>query len=97
MSLPTLPLALRCAPRMPENPGRPSRPSLRLYGRATATPIQESPLADRLPAGAPGPDKARQVVEIEVDKAQTSCGFGVPIYEFVGERPPEARGRRFRQ
>jgi hypothetical protein len=70
---------------------------VRLYGRATATPIQESPLADRLLAGAPSPDKARQVVEIEVDKTQTSCGFGVPIYEFVGERPPEARGRRFRQ
>lgn len=29
----------------------------------------------------------RQIIIVEVESAQTSCGFGVPIYEFKEERP----------
>jgi hypothetical protein len=29
---------------------------------------------------------ARQVFELTLDKVQTSCGFGVPLYAFQGER-----------
>ena len=29
----------------------------------------------------------RQIIVLEVESAQTSCGFGVPIYEFKEERP----------
>lgn len=28
----------------------------------------------------------RQIIVLEVESVQTSCGFGVPIYEFQGER-----------
>jgi hypothetical protein len=28
----------------------------------------------------------RQLIVIDVHKVQTSCGFGVPLYEHVGER-----------
>jgi hypothetical protein len=28
----------------------------------------------------------RQVVVAEVERVQTSCGFGVPVMEFAGER-----------
>ncbi|MBW4650462.1 MAG: pyridoxamine 5'-phosphate oxidase family protein [Kastovskya adunca ATA6-11-RM4] len=28
----------------------------------------------------------RQIVVLKVDSVQTSCGFGVPLYEFQGER-----------
>ena len=28
----------------------------------------------------------RQIIVLEVDSAQTSCGFGVPVYEFKEER-----------
>lgn len=29
----------------------------------------------------------RQIIVAEIDLVGTSCGFGVPIFEFVGERP----------
>ncbi len=29
---------------------------------------------------------ARQIIEMQIESAQTSCGNGVPIYEFVEER-----------
>ena len=34
---------------------------------------------------------ARQIVVLEVDLVQTSCGFGVPLYDYRGERPALAR------
>lgn len=30
---------------------------------------------------------ARQIVAIDIDLVQTSCGYGVPAYEYRGERP----------
>ena len=30
---------------------------------------------------------ARQMVELTVEMVQTSCGYGVPTYDYVGERP----------
>ena len=30
---------------------------------------------------------ARQVVFLDIDLVQTSCGFGVPLFEHTGERP----------
>lgn len=32
---------------------------------------------------------ARQVIDVEVDLVQTSCGTGVPVYEFKQDRGPE--------
>ena len=29
---------------------------------------------------------ARQVFDIAVRECQTSCGFGVPLYDFIGQR-----------
>lgn len=29
---------------------------------------------------------ARQIFDIQIDMVQTSCGFGVPLYEYQGER-----------
>lgn len=28
----------------------------------------------------------RQIIEVKIESAQTSCGYGVPMMEFVGER-----------
>ncbi len=55
---------------------------VRLYGHATAQPFEESAVAD-LVLSAPSDDielAQRQVVEIEIDYTQTSCGYGVPVY-----------------
>jgi hypothetical protein len=71
---------------------------VRLFGRARATSLAESPLAQLLlersaaePKGA-----ARQVIEVEIDKTMTSCGYGVPVMKFVRERRPVDRGRRYK-
>ncbi|MEM7444387.1 MAG: pyridoxamine 5'-phosphate oxidase family protein [Pseudomonadota bacterium] len=32
------------------------------------------------------PHNARQIVRLEIDMVQTSCGFGVPFFDYVGER-----------
>ena len=29
---------------------------------------------------------ARQLVEVEIEQVQTSCGMGVPLYHYIGER-----------
>ena len=30
---------------------------------------------------------ARQMVVLEIDLVQTSCGYGVPLFDYIGERP----------
>jgi hypothetical protein len=72
--------------------------TVRLFGRATVTPVADSPLAALLlqhPArelkGA-----ARQVIEIEIDNTMTSCGYGVPVMQLVRDRRAADRGRRYK-
>jgi hypothetical protein len=58
---------------------------LRLYGRGR-TVLPESvewprlvPLFTLLPS-------TRQILVADIDRVQTSCGYGVPLYEYQGER-----------
>jgi hypothetical protein len=70
---------------------------VRLYGRARITPIEESPLAERLlarPAESIGLPQ-RHIVEIDVESTATSCGYGVPVLEFRADRTKAGRGRRY--
>ena len=72
---------------------------VRLYGKATVTPVEESPLAARLLAS-PAGDLAlpsRQVIDIHVYRTTTSCGYGVPVASFQRERTTEDRGRRYKE
>jgi hypothetical protein len=71
---------------------------VRLFGRATVTPLDESPLKDLLLR-----DQAkslelpmRQAIEIRVDRTQTSCGYGVPVFQFKSQRVRAERGRRYK-
>ncbi len=72
---------------------------VRLFGHARVTDLAGSPLAPRLlengavDLNAP----ARQVIEIDVERTVTSCGFGVPVMERVRERRKADRGKRYRQ
>lgn len=71
---------------------------VRMYGRAVARPFEESPVAD-LVRSAPAEDielPERQVIEVAIEHTQTSCGYGVPVYEYVGERTRAERGRRYK-
>lgn len=71
---------------------------VRLYGRARAMPIADSPLADML-LEMPADEIAlprRQVIDIQVEKTSTSCGYGVPIMTFERERTIGDRGRLYK-
>jgi predicted pyridoxine 5'-phosphate oxidase superfamily flavin-nucleotide-binding protein len=62
---------------------------LRLYGTgwiiARGSAEYAGLLAERF-AGAE-PLGARQMVRLDFDLVQTSCGFGVPLFDYRGERP----------
>jgi hypothetical protein len=59
---------------------------LRLYGRGRLI-LKNDPAWSEMIARFPALPGARQIVVMDVHSAQTSCGFGVPFYEFKGERP----------
>jgi hypothetical protein len=69
---------------------------VRLYGKATATPLAESALASVLLENAAPEARPRQVIEVEIESTMTSCGYGVPVMEFVRERGAEGRGRKYK-
>lgn len=58
---------------------------LRLYGHARVIHHREAEWANlsTLFPSAPG---ARQIFDVAIDLVQTSCGFGVPYFDFRGER-----------
>jgi hypothetical protein len=61
---------------------------LRLYGRGASFPRTSEDYTALLASafGNQEPLGARQIVRIDIDLVQTSCGYGVPLFEYVGER-----------
>lgn len=59
---------------------------LRLYGRATSH-LRGSPEYRERIAHFEEMPGARQIIELEVDLVQTSCGMAVPLYDYKDERP----------
>jgi hypothetical protein len=61
---------------------------LRLYGmaRVLLRKSEEYTLLLNSAFGGEEPPGARQMVVLEVDRVQTSCGYGVPLFEYAGER-----------
>ena len=61
---------------------------LRLYGTAKVFVRRSAEYGELLEAAFGGvePPGARQMVVVDVDRVQTSCGFGVPLFEYAGER-----------
>lgn len=58
---------------------------LRLYGNAKTRHPSDNEWS-QWAAGFPPLPGARQIFELTIDLVQTSCGFGVPFFEFKGER-----------
>lgn len=58
---------------------------LRLYGRARIFHPRD-PAWNALAALFPPMAGARQIIDMAVDMVQTSCGMGVPLFDFRGER-----------
>ena len=61
---------------------------LRLYGRGASLLRGSAEYASLLTSTFDGeePLGARQIVRMDVDLVQTSCGYGVPLFDYVGER-----------
>lgn len=59
---------------------------LRFYGRGRAVSPRDTAYPE-LAAEFPEVSGVRQIIVIDVEQAQTSCGYGVPEYELVRERP----------
>jgi len=59
---------------------------LRLYGTARMILPSDDAWGELYAHFDPLPG-ARQIFDMEVDLVHTSCGFGVPLYDFTGERP----------
>jgi hypothetical protein len=71
--------------------GRPK--ILRLFGRGCVLRRDGAAYAGYLASGFGGvePAGARQMVLLAVDLVRTSCGYGVPLFDYVGERDTLAR------
>jgi hypothetical protein len=52
---------------------------VRLHGRGHFVPDED-----------PGPDGVRGTVRVAVERISDSCGYGVPLMEYAGERPQRA-------
>jgi hypothetical protein len=49
--------------------------------------------------GSPAPSielPVRQAVDIAIESTVTSCGYGVPVFEFVSQRVRAERGRGYK-
>ena len=62
---------------------------LRLYGRGRVLHRGTAEYADLLASAFKDdePPGARQIVVLDIDLVQTSCGYGVPLYDYKQERP----------
>ena len=58
---------------------------LRLYGKGKAIHPKDAEWNDLISLFPEIPG-ARQIFEISIESAQTSCGMSIPFYEYVGER-----------
>ena len=61
---------------------------MRLYGQGRIIPRGTSEYAELLEASFNGEEiwGTRQLVLLDIDLVQTSCGFGVPLFDYQGER-----------
>lgn len=61
---------------------------LRLYGTAKVLARHSEEYSELLNSAFGGiePPGARQIVVLDVDRVQTSCGYGVPLFDYAGER-----------
>jgi hypothetical protein len=61
---------------------------LRLFGKGRALRRNDPAYAALLTSlfGGQEPPGARQMIRLDVDLVRTSCGFGVPLFEFAGDR-----------
>ncbi|HEY1446924.1 MAG TPA: pyridoxamine 5'-phosphate oxidase family protein [Caulobacteraceae bacterium] len=58
---------------------------LRLYGRGESMAFDDPRFADRMKLF-PGFERARAVITVHIHRVADSCGWGVPFFDYRGER-----------
>jgi len=58
---------------------------VRLYGRGRVVQPDDAEFSSLAPRFAQRPG-TRSIVVVDVDRVSTSCGFAVPLYDYVGDR-----------
>jgi hypothetical protein len=58
----------------------------RIYGRGRAVHPRDAGWSELRPQFGPPLPGERQLVVAEIESVQTSCGFGVPFFDYCGER-----------
>jgi Pyridoxamine 5'-phosphate oxidase len=73
---------------------------LRLHGRGEIVPASEPRFGALLAQGAfepyEVPESHRALIVVEITRIADSCGYGVPLLDYVGERPHQAASSRKR-
>ena len=61
---------------------------LRLYGSANVLGQRSAEYSELLASAFEGvePPGARQIIVLDIDRVQTSCGYGVPLFDYAGAR-----------
>ena len=59
----------------------------RMYGRGRAVRPHDAEWSQLRPLFGPPLPGERQLIIAELESIQTSCGFGVPFYDYRGDRP----------
>ncbi|WP_420630331.1 pyridoxamine 5'-phosphate oxidase family protein [Candidatus Leptofilum sp.] len=58
---------------------------LRLYGTGRAIHQQDAEWVDYVPLFPPAPNN-RNIILMDIESVQSSCGFAVPLYDYRGDR-----------
>ncbi len=58
----------------------------RIYGRGRAVHLGETDWSQLRPLFGPPLPGERQLIIVDIESIQTSCGFGVPFFNYTGER-----------
>ncbi len=69
---------------------------LRLYGRGVAVSFDDPGFDDLCKLFPPEP-RVRSVIKVKITRIADSCGWGVPFYEFTGERAQLRRHHQNRE
>ena len=72
---------------------------VRLYGKATVTSLGDSPYGPLLQSQTADEEiglEERQVITIDIESTATSCGYGVPVLQFVKQRNRDQRGTAYK-
>lgn len=58
----------------------------RIYGRGRAVHPPDAAWPELRPLFGPPLPGERQLIVVDIESVQTSCGFGVPFFDYIGER-----------